>query len=178
MWTKKYKQLAWVRHFDGEITATMEDALLRVIAEYEGPPFPRLASSLESGCRGRAPGSVGGGRVLRRAAAITYTRMGLLTPGRPANWFDPGRFWSGDRLSSAAAPASATRSRSRWRILSASGGHRAAGDALQHPAGDVLLDDPAVDGEDLERRPPGSDVTASTTSPSGVNRIATWFQEA
>jgi len=30
--------------------------------------------------------------------AITYTRMGLLDPRKPANWFDPGRFWSGDRL--------------------------------------------------------------------------------
>ena len=30
--------------------------------------------------------------------AITFTRMGLLDGGAPANWFDPGRFWSGDRL--------------------------------------------------------------------------------
>jgi hypothetical protein len=30
--------------------------------------------------------------------AITYTRMGLLDGRAPANWFDPGRFWSGDRL--------------------------------------------------------------------------------
>ena len=30
--------------------------------------------------------------------AITFTRMGLLDPRTPANWFDPGKFWSGDRL--------------------------------------------------------------------------------
>ncbi len=24
--------------------------------------------------------------------------MGLLTNNRPANWYDPGRFWSGDQL--------------------------------------------------------------------------------
>ena len=24
--------------------------------------------------------------------------MGLLGPKRPPNWYDPGRFWSGDRL--------------------------------------------------------------------------------
>jgi hypothetical protein len=30
--------------------------------------------------------------------AITYARMGLLDSRTPANWFDPGRFWSGDRL--------------------------------------------------------------------------------
>jgi hypothetical protein len=30
--------------------------------------------------------------------AITYTAMGLLPEGRPPGWYDPGRFWSGDRL--------------------------------------------------------------------------------
>ena len=30
--------------------------------------------------------------------AVTFRRMGLLDPGRPASWYDPGRFWSGDRL--------------------------------------------------------------------------------
>jgi hypothetical protein len=30
--------------------------------------------------------------------AITYQRMGLLGDERPPNWYDPGRFWSGDRL--------------------------------------------------------------------------------
>ena len=24
--------------------------------------------------------------------------MGLLADDRPANWYDPGRFWSGDKL--------------------------------------------------------------------------------
>ncbi len=37
----KYKQRAWVRHFDGEVTHEMEDAVLRVVAEYEGRAFPR-----------------------------------------------------------------------------------------------------------------------------------------
>ena len=31
-------------------------------------------------------------------AALTYQRMGLLGTERPLNWYDPGRFWSGDRL--------------------------------------------------------------------------------
>ncbi|MBL7631384.1 hypothetical protein I7412_30340 [Frankia sp. CN6] len=30
--------------------------------------------------------------------AITYQAMGLLAPGRRPNWYDPGRFWSGDEL--------------------------------------------------------------------------------
>ena len=99
VWTGKYKQRAFVRHFDGEITAAMEDTLLRVIAEYEGRPFPRAR---------RLIGKWLSGRVRREASeqavycaellAITYTRMGLLDARAPANWFDPGRFWSGDRL--------------------------------------------------------------------------------
>ncbi|AEA26155.1 hypothetical protein GCM10023403_00310 [Pseudonocardia benzenivorans] len=30
--------------------------------------------------------------------AVTYEEMGLLTADRRPNWYDPGRFWSGDRL--------------------------------------------------------------------------------
>lgn len=29
---------------------------------------------------------------------MTYEEMGLLEPGRPSSWYDPGRFWSGDQL--------------------------------------------------------------------------------
>ena len=99
LWTGKYRQLAFVRHFDGEITRDIEDALLRVVAEYEGRPFPRTR---------RLVGKWLSGRLRREASeqavycaellAITYTRMGLLDARTPANWFDPGRFWSGDRL--------------------------------------------------------------------------------
>ncbi|MGL5866573.1 MAG: hypothetical protein ACRCYX_12025, partial [Dermatophilaceae bacterium] len=30
--------------------------------------------------------------------ATTLTAMGVLTDEAPSNWYDPGRFWSGDRL--------------------------------------------------------------------------------
>ena len=30
--------------------------------------------------------------------AATYTAMGLLAGDRPRNWYDPGKFWSGDDL--------------------------------------------------------------------------------
>ena len=30
--------------------------------------------------------------------ATTYQAMGLLPDKRPASWYDPGRFWSGDRI--------------------------------------------------------------------------------
>ena len=99
VWTRKYHQRAWVRHLDGAITHDMEDEVLRVIAEFEGRPFPRTRHVVGKWLAGR----------LRREAslqavycaellAITYARMGLLDARVPANWFDPGRFWSGDRL--------------------------------------------------------------------------------
>ena len=102
MFTQKSKHelCAFVRHFDGAMTHEMEDAVLRVVAEYEGRPFPRTR---------RLVGNWLSGRLRREASeqavycaellAITYTRMGLLDAATPANWFDPGRFWSGDRLS-------------------------------------------------------------------------------
>ena len=31
-------------------------------------------------------------------AAVTYQAMGLLPARRKPNWYDPGRFWSGDDL--------------------------------------------------------------------------------
>ncbi|MBM7489736.1 hypothetical protein JOD64_000958 [Micromonospora luteifusca] len=34
--------------------------------------------------------------------AVTYEEMGLLPAGRRPNWYDPGRFWSGDDLGLAA----------------------------------------------------------------------------
>ena len=34
--------------------------------------------------------------------AITYEEMGLLSTYKHSNWFDPGSFWSGDRLPLAA----------------------------------------------------------------------------
>ena len=30
--------------------------------------------------------------------AITYEEMGLLVTDKETNWFDPGKFWSGDTL--------------------------------------------------------------------------------
>ncbi|MFD6717403.1 hypothetical protein AMK25_27795 [Micromonospora sp. TSRI0369] len=55
------------------------------------------------------PGAVGGDsagareRALETAycaevVAVTYEAMGLLPAGRRPNWYDPGRFWSGDDL--------------------------------------------------------------------------------
>jgi hypothetical protein len=97
VWTQKYKQLAFVRHFDGEITREMEDSLLRVVAEYEGRPFPRTRRLVGKWLQDAEARSVRAGGLLRRAVG-DHLRMGLLDPRTPGNWFDPGKFWSGDRL--------------------------------------------------------------------------------
>ena len=77
----------------------MEDELLRVIAEYEGRPFPRTRHLVGKWLSGRLRREASEQAVYcAELLAITYTRMGCSTPRTPANWFDPGRFWSGDRL--------------------------------------------------------------------------------
>ena len=99
-WNERYAQRAWVRQLDGRIEREHEDRLMEVIDRFDGRPFPT------------SPGLVGqwvAGRVRRRASsreavycaelvAATYQHMGLLPRRRPASWYDPGRFWSGDRI--------------------------------------------------------------------------------
>jgi hypothetical protein len=99
VWGQRYGQQAWLRQLHGEITAAMEDQVLRTIARLDGTPFPRTAQLAARWALGR----------MRRPApleqtycaellATTYAGMGLLSSERPANYYDPGRFWSGDDL--------------------------------------------------------------------------------
>ncbi len=99
-WHHRYGQRAWMRPIDPEVTRAMEDEALRVVNELDGRSFPQPLTLARGWLRGRV-------RVRRReleqlfcaeVVAITYERMGLLGPERPPNWYDPGRFWSGDRL--------------------------------------------------------------------------------
>jgi hypothetical protein len=98
-WTHRYSQRAWLRQLDASVTRAMEDALLRTIARTDGTPFPTTANLARRWLRGR----------LRRPAPVestycaevvagTYQAMGLLAGDRPTNYYDPGRFWSGDDL--------------------------------------------------------------------------------
>jgi hypothetical protein len=103
VWAHRYGQRVWLRQLSVAITPEVEDAVLRTVARLDGTPFPSTA---------RLAGRWLGGRVRRRAAsdaaletaycaevvALTYQAMGLLPEGRAANWYDPGRFWSGDDL--------------------------------------------------------------------------------
>jgi hypothetical protein len=96
----RYGQRAWVRQLEGTIERRHEDKLMEVIARFDGRPFPttpglarqwltarfrRRSSSLET-------------VYCAELVATTYQHMGLLPSRRPASWYDPGRFWSGDRI--------------------------------------------------------------------------------
>ena len=126
VWTRRYGQHAWLRQLEHPPLPGMEDALLRTIARLDGTPFPsttRLASRWLLGRLpiprrpGRGPGGgpadgpppgpadglQGPDRALETAycaevVAATYQSMGLLSGERQPQWYDPGRFWSGDEL--------------------------------------------------------------------------------
>ncbi|HEY8043139.1 MAG TPA: hypothetical protein VIF35_02645, partial [Streptosporangiaceae bacterium] len=121
VWTRRYGQHAWLRQLEHPPLPGMEDALLRTIARLDGTPFPstaRLASRWllgrlpaphrpgrrpADGPGGAADGLQGPDRALETAycaevVAATYQSMGLLSGERQPQWYDPGRFWSGDEL--------------------------------------------------------------------------------
>ncbi len=102
-WVDKYGQRPYFRQLDTVVTRQMEDEFLRVVNEYDGHRFPRTGSLVRRWLSGRIRRSVPIEDVFcAELAAITYQRMGLLGAERPVNWYDPGRFWSGDRLELAA----------------------------------------------------------------------------
>jgi len=105
VWATRYGQLVWLRQLQQPITSEMEDAVLRSIARLDGTPFPSTARLASRWLAGRVP-------IPRRRArpadpetaycaevvAATYQAMELLPSHRGPNWYDPGRFWSGDDL--------------------------------------------------------------------------------
>ncbi len=125
-WMTKYGQRCWLRQLTPYANREQEDRLLRVIARMDGTPFPSTARLTGRWMRGRLPTvsdwtrglpvlhkrirrSAEQGKQHRRMAgletaycaetvAITYEEMGLLSTEKRENYFDPGSFWSGDRL--------------------------------------------------------------------------------
>ena len=98
-WHHRYGQLAWMRQIEPEVTRAMEDEALRVVNEFDGRSFPRTRSLVKGWVRGRARRRTDLEQIFcAEVVAITYERMGLLDAKRPPNWYDPGKFWSGDRL--------------------------------------------------------------------------------
>jgi hypothetical protein len=98
-WEQRYGQRAWVRALQGTIEREHEDRLVEVIDRFDGRAFPTQLGLVKGWL---------GGRVRRETkletvycaelVATTYQAMGLLPSERPASWYDPGRFWSGDHI--------------------------------------------------------------------------------
>ncbi len=98
-WTGRYEQHAWLRQLDVTVTREMEDELLRTVARMDGTPFPSTAKLLGRVLRGKVRQEAGAELAFcAEAVAEAYDAMGLIDPGRPANYYDPGKFWSGDDL--------------------------------------------------------------------------------
>jgi hypothetical protein len=115
VWATRYGQRAWLRQLSlaggADEQRAVDDAVLRTIARLDGTPFPstaRLAArwlgGRTAGLLRRRPGAdVDDAAALETAycaevVAVTYQAMGLLPADRAPNWYDPGRFWSGDDL--------------------------------------------------------------------------------
>ncbi|MDQ3676864.1 MAG: hypothetical protein M3401_08700 [Actinomycetota bacterium] len=98
-WDERYGQRAWVRQLEGTIERRHEDRLMEVVERFDGRAFPSSLGLARQWITGR---------IRRRSSletvycaelvATTYQHMGLLPDRRPASWYDPGRFWSGDRI--------------------------------------------------------------------------------
>lgn len=125
-WMHRYGQRCWLRQLTPYANREQENRVLKVIARMDGTPFPSTARLTGRWFRGRIPTADDFTRGIplldskvresaqRRKAerqqvgletaycaetvAVTYEEMGLLATDKDANWFDPGRFWSGDRL--------------------------------------------------------------------------------
>lgn len=98
-WSHEYDQRPWLRQLEAEVTRDMEDAALRTIARMDGTPFPTTTGLAGRWLRGRLrrPASLES-TYCAELVAVTYQAMGLLDADRPSNFYDPGRFWSGDEL--------------------------------------------------------------------------------
>jgi hypothetical protein len=126
-WMEKYGQRCWIRQITPMAGREQEDLLLKVIARMDGTAFPTTARLAGRWFKGRVPtvGDITKGvpvldKTLRKrigkrrdvdddktgletaycaeVVAMTYEAMGLLETEKRSNWFDPGRFWSGDKL--------------------------------------------------------------------------------
>ena len=99
-WNERYRQRAWVRQLEGTIERHHEDRLMEVIERFDGRPFPTTAGLVRQWATGRLRRRSSSLETVYCAelVATTYQHMGLLPSRRPASWYDPGRFWSGDRI--------------------------------------------------------------------------------
>lgn len=99
-WNERYRQRAWLRQLEGAIERHHEDRLMEVIDRFDGRPFPTTPGLARqwATARFRRRSSSLEAVYCAELVAATYQHMGLLPKRRPASWYDPGRFWSGDRI--------------------------------------------------------------------------------
>ena len=98
-WRTRYGQRAFVRHLEGTVTREQEDRIMEVIERFDGRPFPTTPGLIRQWAVGRFRREVTSEAIYcAELVATTYQAMGLLPRRRPASWYDPGRFWSGDRI--------------------------------------------------------------------------------
>ena len=99
-WAERYGQRAWLRQLEGTVERQHEDRLMEVIARFDGRAFPTTGGLVRQWLTGRFRRREAPLETIYCAelVATTYQQMGLLPSRRPASWYDPGRFWSGDRI--------------------------------------------------------------------------------
>jgi hypothetical protein len=107
-WQVRYGQRAWLRQVSPDVGREQEDALLRSVARLNGVSFPSTAALAWRWLRGRdahlgrreaaRKGLRPGEAYCAEVVAMTLEDMGILDDDVPTNWYDPGRFWSGDTL--------------------------------------------------------------------------------
>lgn len=98
-WDERYGQRAWFRQLQGPITRVHEDRLMEIIDRFDGRAFPTMPGLAKGWVTGRFRRTTSLQTLYcAELVASTYQHMGLLADQRPPSWFDPGRFWSGDRL--------------------------------------------------------------------------------
>jgi hypothetical protein len=98
-WRERYGQRAWVRLLDGHVTREHEDRLMEVVDRYDGRSFPTSLGLVRQWVNGRLRRKTSLEAVYcAELVATTYQHMGLLPTRRPASWYDPGKFWSGDKI--------------------------------------------------------------------------------
>jgi hypothetical protein len=98
-WSERYNQRAWIRQLIGAIERHHEDRLIEIIDRFDGRAFPTALGLFRQWISGRIRRTSSLETVYcAELVATTYQHMGLLTRDRPPGWYDPGRFWSGDRL--------------------------------------------------------------------------------
>ena len=99
-WERRYGQRAWTRQLEGRVERRHEDRLMEVIERFDGRAFPTTFGLARQWATGRYRRRSSSLETVYCAelVATTFQAMGLLPSRRPASWYDPGRFWSGDRL--------------------------------------------------------------------------------